>query len=135
MEVRNCPRCGRIFNVVGNARICDSCKKENEKKFQEVRAYVEEHKNVPVEKVAKENEVSMKQIRQWIKEERLVLSDPMLSGVTCEKCGKPICTGKFCDRCRNSIAGKLMNAFNRPNKEEPEVKKSGHDQKMRYLND
>ena len=85
-----------------------------------------------LKKVAKENNVSMKRIRQWIKEERLELSDPLLSGITCEKCGVPICTGRYCERCKTNMANNLMNAFEKP-KPQAVQKKQTRDQKMRFI--
>ena len=132
MEVRNCRRCGRLFNVLSGEDLCPACKKNVDDEFNKVKEYVLENKGVSVEKVAKDNDVSMKKIRQWIKEERLELSDPLLSGIVCEKCGKPICTGRYCDGCKSSMANNLKSAFEKP---QPQAapKKQAKDQRMRFV--
>ena len=98
MEVRNCKMCGRLFNVLNNERICPACQKKLEDKFHEVKQYLEEHPGASVEQTATDNDISTKQIRQWVKEERLILSSATEAGIVCEKCGKPIRTGRFCDK-------------------------------------
>lgn len=132
MEVKNCKRCGRLFNELSGEEICPVCRKTSEDEFVKVKEYVLENKGASVEKVAKENNVSIKRIRQWIKEERLELSDPLLSGITCEKCGVPICTGRYCERCKTNMANNLMNAFKKP-KPQAVQKKQKRDQKMRFI--
>lgn len=134
MNVSNCKSCGRLFNSLSGERICPACQKEMDDKFMQVKEYVLSNKGASVEQVAKENDVTMKQIRQWIKEERLELSDPLLSGITCETCGKPICTGRYCDACKSSMANSLQSAFAKPTAKSPEPKKkTPQGQKMRFL--
>lgn len=133
MEIRNCKNCGRLFNVLSGERMCPDCKKEADDVFKKVKEYVQDNKGVSVEKVAKDNDVSIKQIRQWIKEERLELSDPVLSGITCENCGKPICTGRFCDGCKSNMANSLQSAFEKPKPKAEEPKKAPKNNKMRFL--
>ena len=41
-NIKNCTRCGKMFNYVAGDVICDVCKKEIEEKFQEVKKYIEE---------------------------------------------------------------------------------------------
>ena len=40
MEVKNCKGCGRLFNYMGGAPLCDGCRKKFEQKFQEVKQYL-----------------------------------------------------------------------------------------------
>ena len=50
----------------------------------------------------------------------------------CEKCGKPICTGRYCDGCKSSMANNLKSAFEKP---QPQAapKKQAKDQRMRLV--
>ena len=107
MEVRNCRSCGRLFNYMGERRFVRRVRKSFEEKFQEVKAFLEENPNSSVETVAEELDVSVKQIRQWIREERLSLSVAGADGIVCETCGKPIRTGRFCEKCKNNMANAL----------------------------
>ena len=81
MEVKNCKECGRLFNYMGGAPLCDGCRKKLEQKFQEVKQYLDENPNASVNQVSEDNDVSVKQIKQWIREERLSLSEASLDGV------------------------------------------------------
>lgn len=133
MDVRNCRTCGKLFNVLSGERICPACKQALEDKFQEVKEYLRQYPNSSVEQTATDNDVSVKQIKQWIREERLILSDATVSGIVCEKCGRPICTGRFCEACKANMASDLMNAIDRP-QSRPEPQKTGHDKnRMRFL--
>ena len=58
MEVKNCKRCGRVFNVLSGEDICPVCKKSVEEEFAKVKEYVLENKGASVEKVAKDNDVN-----------------------------------------------------------------------------
>lgn len=133
MEVRNCRMCGRLYNVLGNEKICPACQKKLEDKFHEVKEYLEEHPNASVEQTATDNDVSTKQIRQWVKQERLILSSATVAGIVCEKCGRPIRTGRFCKDCKASMANELENAYEKP-KPQPEASAFEKDRdRMRYL--
>ncbi len=132
MEVTNCRDCGRLFNYMGGARLCPACQKKLEEKFQEVKAYLEENKNATVEQVSEELDVSVKQIRQWIREERLSLSTAGADGIVCEQCGTPICTGRFCEKCKAEMANTFAGAIAKP--KEPGIKKRERDgNRMRFL--
>ena len=76
--------------------------------------YLEEHPDTSVEQTAADNDVTMKQIRQWVKEERLILSSATVAGIVCEKCGKPIRTGRFCDKCKENMASQLESMYDKP---------------------
>lgn len=114
MEVRNCKSCGRLFNYMGGQQICSVCRDSLEKKFQEVKEYINSHPRVSISQAAEDNDVSVKQIKQWVREERLILSEPSADGITCEHCGQPICSGRFCEKCKVSMANTLGSALDRP---------------------
>ena len=87
MNVRNCKKCGRIFNYVLGPVICPRCKEGMEAKFQEVKSYIREHQGADIKEVSEECEVETNQIRQWIREERLQFSDDSPIRIPCESCG------------------------------------------------
>jgi hypothetical protein len=133
MNVANCKSCGRLFNVLGREKICPSCQQLLEDKFQEVKEYLLKNPNASVEQTARENDVSTKQIKQWVKEERLILTSPTESGIVCENCGKPICTGRFCEACKANMANDLMNAIDRPKPKAAPQKSTHEKDRMRFL--
>ncbi|MCQ2548827.1 MAG: flagellar protein [Lachnospiraceae bacterium] len=112
MNVRNCKNCRRLFNYIAGPHLCPSCREELEEKFQVVKKYVQEHKGAGIPEVAEECEVDPQQIHQWIREERLEFTDTASIGLGCERCGKIIKSGRYCDECKLEMAGSLNAAKN-----------------------
>ena len=132
MEVTNCRDCGRLFNYISGPRRCPECQKKLEEKFQQVKEFLRQNPDSSISQTATENDVTVKQIKQWIREERLALSQPSADGILCEHCGTPICSGRFCDKCKVTMQNTLSSALDKP--KEPEIKKRERDgNKMRFL--
>ena len=132
MEIRNCKNCKKLFNYLQGPQLCPACVEELEKKFAEVKKYVWDNKGANIDQVSEACEVSVKQIKQWIREERLVFSDAALGGITCESCGTPICSGRFCEACKAQLGNTLQSALDKPKM--PERKKPERDgNRMRFL--
>lgn len=131
MELANCRNCKRLFNYITGERICPACKGLLEKKFEEVKRYVEEHPGEHINKVAEECDVSVRQIKLWVREERLCFTDDSLVGLECERCGRMIHSGRFCNTC----AGGLADAMNAAFRKEIQLKgkKGSSAGKMRFL--
>ncbi len=133
MNVSNCRTCGRLFNALADEEICPACRRALDDKFQEVKEYLGEHTNASVEEVSRENDVSVKQIKQWVREERLTFAEGSVDGIACEKCGKLIRTGRFCDACKSKVASNLMSAYAKPAPVEREPDKRDTKNRMRFL--
>lgn len=134
MTVRNCRKCGKLFNYIQGVPICPSCKEEVEKTFQEVKTYVREHKNAGIQEVAEACNVETSQIKQWIREERLEFTSDSSVMLPCEKCGTMIRSGKYCDRCKQNMADSLSSAIPKPKAPaQPEKMKSPEHQGMRFM--
>ena len=135
MDVKNCRRCRRLFNYIGGQPICPQCREELEKKFHEVKKYIFDNKNVTIKDVVENCDIDENTVRQWIREERLEFSAGVDIGVTCEKCGAPIVSGRFCEKCKASMINQLSEAGRRPEPEAPApAKKEATGNKMRFLN-
>ena len=135
MNVRNCRKCGRLYNYVSGQRICPVCREREEEDFQKVKEFVRKNPGVTVNRVAEECEVDISQIRQWLREERLELTSESGMILSCETCGTPIASGRFCDKCRRDLTKGLNEAIHvaKPEPvEEPKKEKDGN--KMRFLN-
>ncbi|HBA46280.1 MAG TPA: flagellar protein [Lachnospiraceae bacterium] len=134
MNVRNCRSCGCIFNYVTGPVTCPACREKLEKKFQEVKEYIRENKGVGIPEVAEACEVDAGQIRQWLREERLELSAESMGFLTCETCGQPIKSGRFCEKCTMNMTRGFQEVLNagRQKNSQP-VKHDGDSAKMRYL--
>ena len=134
MNVRNCRKCGRIFNYVAGPHICPACREKQEEKFQEVKNFIRDNMDATINVVSEECDVEIPQIQQWIREERLAFSDDSPIGVSCENCGAMIKTGRFCEKCKKGMANDLSNAIRKPEAPKLEPKKQDRENpKMRFL--
>lgn len=136
MNARNCRKCGKLFNYVSGPPICMACREALEAKFQEVKEYIRERGHVTIAEVAEACDVSQNQIQAWLRDERLELSEDSGIELVCEKCGKPIKSGRFCEKCKNSMANQLSHSIEKPQapKQESKPKKDPRDNpKMRFL--
>ncbi len=135
MNIRNCRVCGRIFNYVSGPSTCQICRESLEAKFQEVKDYIREHKGVGIMEVSEACDVDPAQIRQWLREERLEVTEDSAMYLTCESCGEPIRSGRFCEKCKNNMTQDLKNVL-KTGRPQPAPKKESKEDagaKMRFL--
>ena len=97
MDIRNCRRCDRIYQYRGS-RYCPSCMLELDEIFVKVRDYIYDHPNATILEVSEALDVEENIILEFLREGRLELSSPGLDYL-CERCEKPITTGRFCNDC------------------------------------
>lgn len=136
MNVRNCRKCGRLFNYIAGYQMCPACKEALETKFQEVKEYVRDHKGASINEVSEACDVEQAMIRQWLREERLELAEDSGIMLSCDACGALIRSGKFCLKCKNNLANGFNNLLRgRAPEEEPLIKQRSKDARMRYLLD
>lgn len=134
MDVRNCRKCGRIFNYVLGVPICPACREKAEEKFQEVKDYIRENKGATIPEISEACQVETSQIHQWIREERLVFSDDSPIGINCENCDAMIKTGRFCEKCKAEMVNSLRSSIKKPEAPKPEPqRRRSEKEKMRYL--
>ena len=110
MDVRNCSRCGRLYQYIGGKPLCYACKEDDEKEFQKVKEYLYKHPNAAMVIVSEETGVSISTIRQYLREERLIISDDSPIGIECESCGASIKTGRFCKECAARLSTELKHS-------------------------
>lgn len=135
MNVRNCRKCGRLFNYVVGMCVCPACREDLEEKFQEVKTYIRENPRVSIPVVCQECDVESGQIHQWLREERLELTEDSPIRMTCESCGDQIRGGKMCEKCKNDLARGLNKAFTKEESPKDETKnlRTSKENKMRFL--
>ncbi len=133
MEVRSCIRCKKLFNYIRGQSLCPSCKEEIENKFQDVKKYLDEHKGASIIQISEDCDVEEHIIKQWIRDERLEFSSGLSGEITCEICGKPITTGRFCDKCKNETISAFNNTFNLNSNKTVTTDKGKASPKMRFL--
>ncbi len=122
MNVKNCRKCGRIFNYIAGPMICPQCLEKKEEEFQKVKQYIRENPDATVASTSEACEVEVQQIKQWVREERLTFSSAANTEITCERCGKPIMSGRFCDDCKKEMAKGLDASIQRPELPKPDLK-------------
>src|SRR5690625_303533 len=105
-ELANCENCNAVF-VKTVRNICQECFNEEEKAFEIVYRFLMRRKNrqATIMEIVDATGVEENLIIKFIKEKRLRTTQfPNLS-YPCEKCGKPINTGKLCNDCSDDMIG------------------------------
>lgn len=135
MNVRNCVKCGKIFNYAVGKPICPTCKKDMDDVFDTTRQFIRKNPEASIVEVSETCNVDVKQIREWVREERLSFSKNSDIGIECEACGKTIKTGRYCEECKGSLVKDLKSVGRpEPKVEENPFAKKQTDTKMRFMN-
>lgn len=111
MAVKNCKRCGVIFND-DNSQICSACKKDDEKDFQRVKEYLEENPRATLMEVSRNLKLSTDKVKRFVRDGRVetVGENEGTSGIECEKCGVSINSGRYCSECQINLIKGIQNA-------------------------
>lgn len=102
MDIRNCKRCGKIYNYDGFS-ICRNCRRDDEVDFQKVKEYVYEYPGANISEVHEVTEVAVDKIISFLREGRLEIAEGGNLILECENCGVSIRTGRFCDKCTSDL--------------------------------
>lgn len=108
MDIRNCRRCGKVYKFNGTA-VCDVCAKLEQEDFNKIRDYLFHHPNSTILEVNQATGLDVKTISRFLKEGRVESDNMQLTadGVTCEKCGQPIRSGRYCEQCTIALQTEL----------------------------
>lgn len=119
-EIRNCPRCGKIFTYIGRP-ICTKCIETEENEFKIVKEYVYDNPGATISEVSQETGVTVEKIMRFLREERLeIKSENSNLILECERCGRAINSGRFCENCKGQINKEFKREFGLDKKpEEP----------------
>lgn len=129
MNVKNCRRCGKIYAYDG-FRICKECRNADIEDFKRVKEYIYDNPNATIGEVAEEAEVSEKKIFEFLRQGKLELkSENGNLFLDCEKCGVPISSGRFCDKCTASLQRELQGSISTGGSAAP-IKKSNDSNRM-----
>lgn len=111
MNIRNCTKCGKIFNYVAGKATCPNCRKRLEELFTITRHFIKKNPKASIAEISEACDVDVKQIMEWIREERLTFTDDSPIGIDCEVCGRSIKTGRYCGICKTEMVSNLNSAY------------------------
>ena len=134
-ELKNCKRCGAMFNYVVGHPICGRCRKADEEDFKKVKNYLYDNPGSSPPEIAVEVDVSVEKIRRYLKEGRLeIVGDASNMVLACEKCGMSIRTGRYCDECERDMKKELkMMANSMSTSMKSSAKEKKRREGLRYL--
>lgn len=113
MDIRNCTRCGKIYQYDG-FKICPTCRREDEEDFLKVREYLYDYPGANLQEVHEATGVATSKIIEFLRQGRLEVAEDSNLILQCEKCGTSIKTGRYCDKCALELKRELSSAINRP---------------------
>lgn len=126
MSIRNCKRCGKIYQYDGVHKICNNCRIQLEKDFEKVKEFLKENPNSSINIVSEETGVEKKTIIEFIKNDRLIAEDLEIDvTLKCQRCGTEIKHGKYCDKCISDMKDEIESATKK--KEKPNKRKNGRE--------
>lgn len=101
--LKNCKKCGRLFQAVNGAMLCSRCNEDIDDEFTRVREYIYDNPSSSVKDVSSGTGVNSDAILKWIREGKIVLGNN--SNIAfCERCGEPTTGSRFCPKCVNDLA-------------------------------
>ncbi len=121
----DCKRCGRVFIRVSKD-ICPRCLQEVEREFLLCHEYLRDHPGATVIEIHEATGVSVKQIEEFVKEGRFQFARGEHLDYGCERCGRRIRKGRYCDHCSKELFHELSQAIEpKPRKESDLPRPSG----------
>ncbi len=110
-DFRNCKRCGKLF-VYNGIPLCNACVQEDEETYKLVKEYIEKHPRCTTIEVSEALDVPVEKILQFLREGKLELSSDNPNIVLgCERCGRPINTGRYCKECASFMESQFKRGF------------------------
>lgn len=112
MAIKKCKGCGALFDSMG-LPFCGKCMQEIDYKYKIVRDYLYDNPNETIEQVSAQTDTPEWMIMYFLRDGRLNMANA--SGLLkCEKCGKPVTTGRFCPECAAKLGNKIQGAIPKP---------------------
>lgn len=120
MEIKSCLKCERAFSYDGE-ELCTKCRYESDEDFKKVKDYLYDNPGSDINKVSKATEVELKKILRYLKEGKIEIREGSANTIlSCERCGVPVNSGRFCNKCINEMKAEFTNAIGGDKKKEEE---------------
>lgn len=110
MNIKNCKKCNRIF-ADDSFDLCPICRNNDAEEFKAVKDFLYDNPGADIQTVSEVTGVDTKKILKFLREGKLEITDnsPNLI-LDCERCGAPIKTGKFCNKCISEMEREFRGA-------------------------
>lgn len=108
MNIKNCEKCGKIFNYIGRD-FCPECLGAEEQQFEMIRNYIRKHPGCDLQEVTQNTEIPVEKVLHFLREGRLTGGIDS-ADLKCESCGRPISYGKICERCQTDLGKEITKA-------------------------
>lgn len=109
MELRNCPECGKLFAFVSR-NLCPDCIAFEEECIQKIQEYIDDYGASTIAELSEGTDVPEEMVIYLLREGRLIIR----GGVTlleCERCGRPIPSGRYCADCCAALEASLKDVL------------------------
>jgi hypothetical protein len=100
MNVKTCKFCKKTHQ--GFSSLCPSCVQQLDDKYVIVRNYLDKNPKGTLTRIADETGVDEKSLLFLMREGRISLKDGG-STIACLMCGKPIASGRYCNKCKDKL--------------------------------
>ena len=101
---RLCKTCGgvMVYEGVGEYR-CEDCNFLDYDDYGKVRVFIEKHRGATAMEIESYTGVSQRIIRKLLRDGRIEVAENSKSFIHCERCGKNIRSGHYCQECEMAI--------------------------------
>ena len=107
-DVRNCKKCGKIFNYIGGEQTCSVCRQLDEDDFKRVKEYLYDNPGASMSEISSVLDISVEKIKRFLREGRLeIVNQEGNIFLECVHCGKAIKSGRLCPECERDLAREL----------------------------
>ncbi len=133
-KLKNCPVCGKLFAADPGTRMCRDCFVKEQETELEVTNYVRDHPKSKIPEIVENTHGTEKMIKRMIAEGRFQQVGVNLT-YSCEKCGAPIMSGKFCRDCMAELQREVKGAQEKMTlkAEKEEEARKGHGMRAKEL--